>query len=89
MSWLLEHIEQTSANGTTTTTTDVPGSGTESRTDSGREDTEVSNDTVASNGLRVSSNVIDADGVQTQKSHYAMALRLKIPVHNRQPIPSA
>lgn len=87
MSWLLTHIETYNRAGTTTTTTETPGGSTTAATVGSSTKTRSSTRTTAP-GTRVSSRVVDSDGVQVQKSHYAIQVHLEIPVHNRQPVAS-
>ncbi len=86
MSWLLTFIEQRQSNGTSTATTETGGTSESSKTLSGRTDSSVRTMEVISSGTRVSGSVIDANGVNAQKSHYAMMLKIEIPIHNKQPI---
>ena len=88
MSWLLTHIETYNRAGTTTTTTETPT--TTAQTSVIGESTKTRSSTrTTTAGTRVSTRTIDSDGVQTQKSHYAMQVHLEIPVHNRQPVASS
>lgn len=86
MSWLLTFIEQRQSNGTATSTTETGGTSDSNKTLSGRTDSSTRTMEVISSGERVSSSVIVANGVNSQKSHHAMTLHIEIPIHNKQPI---
>lgn len=86
MSWLLTFIEQRQSNGTSTATTETGGTSDSVKTLSGRTDSSTRTMEVISSGERVASSVVVANGVNVQKSHYAMMLRIEIPIHNKQPI---
>jgi len=88
MSWLLTSIEQNTSNGTITVTSEVSAETTGSNVDPGKTSTRTTTKSVGSGGTRTSVKTVDTNGEQTQKSHYAMAMRLKIPIHNKQPIAS-
>jgi len=87
MSWLLTEIETDQINGGGTTTTDTPSTGSASTTVGGKTTTTTTTRTPGA-GTRESSNAVDTPASAIQKSHYAMHVKIRVPVHNKQPINS-